>query len=258
MIKSIEMKNCATYPVEGVTIDNCQRVNFFYGPNGSGKSTISNFLHNQIAPQYASCKIKWENDTPTDIVVYNRDFRTRHFKEDIAGVFTLGEATIEDIKALDEMKKERDKKQEDYISRTNSLNKKIAEEQMHKDKFRDTVWNVVLKQNETDFQEAFSGFRSNKEKFRDEVMKRYKKSHSSSETRESLQKRSNTLFSKPLLRELIDEITVYETEGVGKNRSQRIMIHYKFIGYIEIPECGSNYKADTRKGVAVEYITKSA
>lgn len=44
----------------------------------------------------------------------------------------------------------------------------------------------------------------------------------------------------PLLRELIDKITVYETEGVCKNRSQRIMIHYKFIGYIEIPECGSN------------------
>lgn len=61
-----------------------------------------------------------------------------------------------------------------------------------------------------------------------------------------------------LLRELIDKITVYETEGVGKNRSQRIMIHYKFIGYIEIPECGKNYRADTRKGVAVEYVTKSA
>ncbi len=65
-------------------------------------------------------------------------------------------------------------------------------------------------------------------------------------------------LTAPLLRELIDEITVYQTEGVGKNRSQRIMIHYKFIGYIEILECGSNYKADTRKGVAVEYITKSA
>lgn len=105
MVKSIEMKNCATYPAEGVTIENCQRINFFYGPNGSGKSTISNFMHNQTAPQYVSCKIKWENDTPTDIVVYNRDFRTRHFKEDIAGVFTLGEATIEGIKALDETKK---------------------------------------------------------------------------------------------------------------------------------------------------------
>lgn len=195
MIKSIEMKNCATYSVEGVTIDNCQRVNFFYGPNGSGKSTISNFLHNQVAPQYSSCKIKWENDTPTDIVVYNRDFRTRHFKEDIAGVFTLGEATIEEIKALEEMKKERDKKQDNYIGKINSLNKKKDEEQSHKDKFRDTVWKVILKQNETDFQEAFSGFRGNKEKFQDEVIKRYYKSHSSSETRESLKKRYNALFS---------------------------------------------------------------
>ena len=65
-------------------------------------------------------------------------------------------------------------------------------------------------------------------------------------------------LTAPLLRELIDKITVYETEGVGKNRSQRVMIHYKFVGYIEIPECGKNYKADTRKGVAVEYVTKSA
>ena len=35
-------------------------------------------------------------------------------------------------------------------------------------------------------------------------------------------------LTAPLLRELIDRITVYETEGVGKNRSQRIMIHYMF------------------------------
>ena len=65
-------------------------------------------------------------------------------------------------------------------------------------------------------------------------------------------------LTAPLLRELIEQITVYETEGVGKSRSQRIMIHYKFVGIIEIPECGDYYKADTRKGVAVEYITKSA
>ncbi|MDY4254284.1 MAG: DUF4368 domain-containing protein [Oscillospiraceae bacterium] len=65
-------------------------------------------------------------------------------------------------------------------------------------------------------------------------------------------------LTAPLLRELIEKITVYETEGAGKNRSQRVMIHYKFVGYIEIPECGKNYRADTRKGVAVEYVTKSA
>lgn len=65
-------------------------------------------------------------------------------------------------------------------------------------------------------------------------------------------------LTAPLLRELIDKIMVYETESAGKTRSQRIMIHYKFIGYIEIPEYGKNYRADTRKGVAVEYVTKSA
>ena len=36
------------------------------------------------------------------------------------------------------------------------------------------------------------------------------------------------------------------------------LYHCRSAGHIEIPECGSNYKADTRKGVAVEYITKSA
>lgn len=196
MIKSIKMKDCATYSVDGAFIDNCKKVNFFYGANGSGKSTISNYLYNQTAPLYSSCEIQWYNNNPTDIVVYNRDFRARHFKEDIEGVFTLGEATIEEIEVLESVKKEREKKQEELVNRTNSLNKKKDEEQTLKDKFRDTVWNTILKQNESDFQEAFSGFRANKEKFRDEVIARHKKSHFSDETRESLQKRSNTLFSK--------------------------------------------------------------
>lgn len=63
-------------------------------------------------------------------------------------------------------------------------------------------------------------------------------------------------LTAPLLRELIDHIDVFETEGVGKSRTQRIVIYYRFVGYIELPDSyfRSNYKADTRKGVAVEYI----
>ena len=63
-------------------------------------------------------------------------------------------------------------------------------------------------------------------------------------------------LTAPLLRELIDHIDVFETEGVGKSRTQRIVIYYRFVGYIELPDTyfRSNYKADTRKGVAVEYI----
>lgn len=60
-----------------------------------------------------------------------------------------------------------------------------------------------------------------------------------------------------LLKELIDKVEVYETEGVGKKRTQRIVIHYRFVGFIEIS--GSSKKkhhtAETRKGVAVQYLT---
>lgn len=63
-------------------------------------------------------------------------------------------------------------------------------------------------------------------------------------------------LTSPLLRELIDHIDVFETEGTGKSRTQRIVIYYRFIGYIELPNTTKQtHIADTRKGVAVEYIT---
>ncbi len=63
----------------------------------------------------------------------------------------------------------------------------------------------------------------------------------------------------PLLSELIDKIEVYEIEGVGKSRTQRIVIHYRFVGHIELPDRSpqDNYVADTRKGVAVRYIPEA-
>jgi len=59
-----------------------------------------------------------------------------------------------------------------------------------------------------------------------------------------------------LLRELIDHIDVYHIEGRGKNRTRRIKIHYRFIGYIEIPQATfeRNYIAGVRQGVEIEYI----
>ncbi len=69
-------------------------------------------------------------------------------------------------------------------------------------------------------------------------------------------------LTAPLLHELIDHIDVYETEGTGKNRTQRIVIYYRFVGYIELPDSvfrrSDRYRADTRQGVAVEYIPRLA
>ncbi len=59
-----------------------------------------------------------------------------------------------------------------------------------------------------------------------------------------------------LLRELIEKIEVYHTEGSGKSKIQRIIIHYKFLGVLNIPNefQGNNVVLETRDGVAVEYI----
>lgn len=223
MIKTIKLKNCATYLSEGTSIENCQKINFFYGPNGSGKSTISNFLQDPTDLLYRECIIEWENDTAVDIMVYNRRFRERNFKENIAGVFTLGQATIEDIRALEEIKEQRAKKNEDYTTRGNTLQKKLQEEIAYKATFRDTVWERILKPNEADFQEAFSGFRNNKERFRDEVLRRYQISHSSTETRDALLVRAKTLFArKPekcpiipfVLDNIVEQIAEIETAAI--------------------------------------------
>ena len=61
----------------------------------------------------------------------------------------------------------------------------------------------------------------------------------------------------PDLNYAIDHIDVYEVEGKGKNRTQRLVIYYKFMGYLAIPETFSapNDRADLRQGVAVEYVS---
>ncbi len=63
-------------------------------------------------------------------------------------------------------------------------------------------------------------------------------------------------LSAPVVRELIDHIDVYETEGTGKNKTQRVVIFYRFVGYIDIPitEQDEGYTADTRQGVSISYI----
>ncbi|MBO5420610.1 MAG: recombinase family protein, partial [Clostridia bacterium] len=58
-----------------------------------------------------------------------------------------------------------------------------------------------------------------------------------------------------LLNELIEKIEVHSIEGKGKNKTQRIVIHYRFIGVIENPVKEKNIVLEARQGVAVEYLT---
>lgn len=60
-----------------------------------------------------------------------------------------------------------------------------------------------------------------------------------------------------MLHELIDHIVIHETEGTGHNRSQRIDIYYRFVGYLDIPWDGASYCEHIRQGVDQQFITNS-
>jgi len=54
-----------------------------------------------------------------------------------------------------------------------------------------------------------------------------------------------------ILHELVERIDVYQTQGTGKNRTQRIVIHYNFIGVLDLPEVEEypdNVVLDSRQG----------
>ena len=42
-----------------------------------------------------------------------------------------------------------------------------------------------------------------------------------------------------------------------ENKTQRLVIYYKFVGYLDVAPVGEykNYIADIREGVAVEYVS---
>ena len=59
-----------------------------------------------------------------------------------------------------------------------------------------------------------------------------------------------------ILQELIEKIEIFNVEGKGKNKTQRLIIHYRFVGCIDLPSVipKHTYKLDSRQGVAIEYL----
>ena len=54
-------------------------------------------------------------------------------------------------------------------------------------------------------------------------------------------------------------VDVYDVTGTGKNRKQTVKIHWRFVGYLELPNLckQNNFREETRKGVALEYSTRA-
>lgn len=208
MIESIKIKDFATFDEKGVEISNCKKVNFIYGGNGCGKTTISRYLSEQDNSDYQACSIQWDDKGVLPILVYNNYFKEKSFAStDVPGVFTLGEATNEELLAINTKRKELDKHKDDAAKKQGSI-KVLKENREEEDlNFREVVWKDIYKKYEFTFKEAFKGSAGSKKSFKDKLLREYSTKINPSLNLSSLTDRAEALFGKELyILELIKSV----------------------------------------------------
>ncbi len=232
MINKISIKNIATFDDKGIEATDLKKINFFYGVNGSGKTTVSNFVHEPSNPKYNDCQIEWQNDTELKTLVYNKGFRERNFgKGTIPGVFTLGQATKEEIKAIEHKKEEQTKIKGEEVQKKETLEKQTEKRRQLKEEFKEKVWQSIYKKHEEYFKEAFRGAIGSKEAFKSELLRQYEQNDSNLKTIEELKENAkNILGERP---EKISEIPVVDFNRISEIETDEIW-EKKIIGKSDV------------------------
>ncbi len=232
MLESLSIRNVANYDATGISIQNLGFINFIYGVNGSGKTTISKYLDDTQKTLFEHCSHSFKDNQAINTLVYNKDFRENNFgKNDIAGVFTLGQATTEEMQIINENRLKLQELTTDgntKNSTVNNLNTKLSE---LNNEYKDTFWENIYKKHTKNFSDAFARYKQ-KESFKQNLITHYKNNTSELVDYEELIKKSNTIFGEepqtiPLLQELsykeiinLEEQPVWGQPIIGKSDVQ--------------------------------------
>ena len=194
MIEKIEVKKVASYDETGIKITNLKKVNFIYGANGCGKTTISNFLHDKT--NFDNCSIDWKNGQELKTLVYNKEFRLRNFGSGkIGGVFTLGEATTEQIAAINEKVEALKVIKADGAKKRETLNTQILKKEKLENDFKEVTWTKIYKKYETTFKEAFTGSLQ-KESFKNKLLSEFSSNTKALLSFDEITEKAKTIFGK--------------------------------------------------------------
>ncbi|WP_051666279.1 AAA family ATPase [Pedobacter sp. R20-19] len=207
MLESITIKGIATYDPAGIRLENLKKINFVYGANGCGKTTLSKYIYDNTNPIYNACNLGWKGGLPVNVLVYNKDFRDRNFgKGKIDGVFTLGEATKDEIEKIEKMQQELAELKTKGIEKKASLIKQEETKLQEENNFKEVVWTDIYKENEDDFKDAFRGFLK-KDTFKDKLLYEFDNNKESLSTVEELKEKAQIIFgSTPSAMNLITSI----------------------------------------------------
>lgn len=168
MLEKISIQGPATF-VDEVVLDNLPEVNFVYGANGTGKTTISNAIMNPS--MYDRVSLVWKGGVTTRPLVYNRQFREQNFAPGVLpGVFTLGQATKEQLDEVEYYRNELSRIKDKGIEKKETLKRLQENQTALKEEFSREMWKNARKKYENVFNEAFKGSIKSMETFCDKVL----------------------------------------------------------------------------------------
>lgn len=197
MIESISIKKIATFDDTGIQINNLKKVNFFYGANGSGKTTISNFLQSPSEVKFKDCVVNWLNSQSVKTLVYNKEFRDKNLgKGKIEGVFTLGEATKEEKKIIEDKTELLKQIKIDGEKIRVSLNNQIQKKGTIETDFKDFAWTKIYKKYQTIFKEAFTGSIKSGDLFKTRLLQEFANNKEALQAINELKEKATTIFGE--------------------------------------------------------------
>lgn len=219
MLESIIIKRIATYCETGIQITDLKKINFIYGANGSGKTTITKFIDKCSEAAFVDCSLIWKNGMPIKALVYNKDFRDRNFgKGKIDGVFTLGQATKEEIETIKKMQSELQEIKDKGIKKKEILEKLSANKQEFENDFKETAWTEIYKEYENDFKECFIGVMK-KDSFKARIISEFQNNISALKSFTEIKEKANTIFGKvPVTMPLITSIDFVRIHEIESNK----------------------------------------
>lgn len=256
MLESITIKDVATYDATGIHIDNLKKINFIYGTNGCGKTTLSKLIYSPSDANYVNCHLAWRGNLPVNVLVYNKDFRERNFgKGKIDGVFTLGQATKEQIEAVEKMQLELAEIKNKGIEKKETLEKQQQKKSEEDNVFKEAIWHDIYKENEVEFKEAFRGFLK-KDSFRDKILDEFRNNKETLLTIDTLKEKSQTIFGKTPT--VLQALSIIEFKRLLEIESDKIWSK-KIIGKADVSIAGLIQKLNLNDWVneGRDYITEN-
>jgi wobble nucleotide-excising tRNase len=175
MIERIEIAREASYGNTAEVMDGLAPINFLYGPNGSGKTTISRVIADPSL--YPFCTVHWEHGTELQTIVYNPDFVKKNFSEsaNLKGIYTLGTKNKEIQNMIAQTTIECDGLTHQIESWEAALKGKDGNDGKRGDlaaieaDFKNKCWEVE-KHHDEKLQDALTGYRHDKQKFKEKIL----------------------------------------------------------------------------------------